>query len=49
MPSSTGLGEPRQGTHLSMLRTTHPRCSEGALLPIYGEVPPKAAEGLGHP
>lgn len=28
----TGLGEPRQGTHLSMLRTTHPRCSEGALV-----------------
>ena len=28
----TGLGEPRQGTHLSMLRTTHPRRSEGASL-----------------
>ena len=30
MPASTGLGEPRQGTHLSMLRTTHPRHPEGA-------------------
>jgi len=27
----TGLGEPRQGTHLSMLRTTHPHRPEGAL------------------
>ena len=43
----TGLGEPRQGTHLSMLRTTHPRHPEGALLlPIHGEVPTKSAEGL---
>jgi hypothetical protein len=33
MPAVTGLGEPRQGTHLSMLRTTHPRCPEGALTP----------------
>src|SRR4029077_10520694 len=32
MPALTGLGEPRQGTHLSMLRTTHRRKSEGALL-----------------
>ena len=31
MPALTGLGEPRQGTHLSMLRTTHPPSSEGAL------------------
>ena len=47
MPASTGLGEPRQGTHLSMLRTTHPRHPEGALLlPIHGEVPTKSAEGL---
>jgi len=32
MPASTGLGKPRQGTHLSSLRTTHPRDPEGALL-----------------
>jgi hypothetical protein len=39
MPAKTGLGKPRQGTHLSMLRTTHLRNPEGALiLPIYGEV-----------
>ena len=31
MPALTGLGEPRQGTHLSMLRTTHPQSPEGAL------------------
>ena len=29
MPAVTGLGEPRQGTHLSMLRTTHIRGPEG--------------------
>ncbi len=47
MPGSTGLGEPRQGTHLSMLRTTHPPLLGGSLvLPIYGEVAPKAPEGL---
>jgi len=32
-PAATGLGEPRQGTHLSMLRTTHPHGSEGASNP----------------
>ena len=26
----TGLGKPRQGTHLSSLRTTHRRVPEGA-------------------
>ena len=31
-PAGTGLGKPRQGTHLSSLRTTHPRDPEGALL-----------------
>jgi len=41
-PALTGLGEPRQGTHLSMLRTTHPPPSEGAFLPIYGEVARRA-------
>jgi len=47
MPASTGLGEPRQGTHLSMLRTTHPRTPEGApVLPIYGEVSAEPTEGL---
>jgi len=30
MPAATGLGKPRQGTHLSMLRTTHTRGLEGA-------------------
>jgi hypothetical protein len=29
-PGKSGLGEPRQGTHLSMLRTTHPHSLEGA-------------------
>jgi len=32
MPAETGLGKPRQGTHLSSLRTTHPRDPEGAFL-----------------
>jgi len=31
MPAGPGLGEPRQGTHLSMLRTTDTRDPEGAL------------------
>jgi hypothetical protein len=38
-PGLSGLGEPRQGTHLSMLRTTHPRDPEGAFAadsPDYG-------------
>ncbi len=29
-PGLSGRGEPRQGTHLSMLRTTHPRDPKGA-------------------
>ncbi len=29
-PAETGLGKPRQGTHLSSLRTTHRRVPEGA-------------------
>ncbi len=29
-PAQTGLGKPRQGTHLSSLRTTHRRVPEGA-------------------
>jgi hypothetical protein len=31
-PGLSGLGEPRQGTHLSMLRTTHPQSPTGAFL-----------------
>ncbi len=45
MPASTGLGEPRQGTHLSMLRTTHPRTPEGAL-PTQGALPPDSPDYL---
>jgi len=38
-PAATGLGEPRQGTHLSMLRTTHPHGSEGAPTTVSRDYP----------
>src|SRR5256885_13785865 len=47
MPASTGLGEPRQGTHLSMLRTTPPRPPEGALVPPGSALAPPPLRGGG--
>ena len=45
MPGVTGPGEPRQGTHLSMLRTTHPRHPEGASCVSGSGTPSPPGEG----